>query len=166
MKTTDALTGKELKAKSDVTGTYTYSPAAGTKMPAGMHNLKVMFTPRDQANYMSATTNVNVMVVKDVNKFEPIKVPFTMSSAGLTAVTRPMVSKIFLNNDVSAVTVYGYVQPSNNKAADMKLSLQRAQTVAKQLKSISPSLKITIKAMGASINSACKAELNKCVIVK
>jgi outer membrane protein OmpA-like peptidoglycan-associated protein len=63
------------------------------------------------------------------------------------------------------VTVYGYVQPSKNKAADMKLSLQRAQTVAKQLKSISPGLKITIKAMGATINSACKAEKNKCVIV-
>jgi outer membrane protein OmpA-like peptidoglycan-associated protein len=166
MKTSEALTGKELKAKSDVIGTYEYSPAMGTKMSAGSHNLKVMFTPRDQLNYMSVTTNVNVMVVKDANKAAPIKVPFTMSSAGLTASTRLMVSKIFLNKELTSVTVYGYVQPSKNKAADMKLSLQRAQTVAKQIKSISPSLKITIKAMGATINSACKAEKNKCVIIK
>jgi outer membrane protein OmpA-like peptidoglycan-associated protein len=169
--TTDALTRSELKAKSDVVGTLEYAPALGTKMPAGTHNLKVTLTPRDTKNYLSAATNVKLLVTEKAvvivkpKKFAAIKIPFTLSSAGLTKKTRPMISNIFMKNKVTSVTVYGYVQPTKDKSNDMTLSKSRAQTVAKQLKKLNPKLKITIKAMGATINPACKAEKNKCVIV-
>ena len=164
--TADELSKVQLNAKANVPGTYTYEEKVGQALPAGTHELNVDFTPRDTNNYLPSSADVNIDVLKYANKFAPIKVPFNLSSAGLTAKTRPIVSKLFLSEDVKEITVYGYVKPSNSKSADMKLSLARAKTVAAQIKGISPDLKINVKAMGAIINPACKAYSNKCVIVK
>ena len=164
--TVDQLSKVQLNAKANVPGTYAYEEKVGQGLPAGTHELNVDFTPRDTNNYLPSSADVNIDVLKYANKFAPIKVPFNLSSAGLTAKTRPIVSKLFLSEDVKEITVYGYVKPSNSKSADMKLSLARAKTVAGQIKSISPDLKINVKAMGATINPACKAYSNKCVIVK
>lgn len=43
-------------------GTFTYSPAAGTVLPVGSHNLSATFTPTDVANYTDASATTTVAV--------------------------------------------------------------------------------------------------------
>ena len=47
-----------------VPGSFTYTPAAGTVLSAGTHNLHVNFTPTDAANYISATADVTINVLE------------------------------------------------------------------------------------------------------
>jgi uncharacterized protein (TIGR02145 family) len=57
------LTTAQLNATADVSGTFIYTPAAGTKLKEGANqNLKVDFTPSDVAKYnsISKTTTINV----------------------------------------------------------------------------------------------------------
>src|SRR5207237_5937211 len=58
-----ALSTTQLNATSTVTGTFAYTPAAGTVLDAGSHPLSVTFTPTD-ANYTSATATVSLTVLK------------------------------------------------------------------------------------------------------
>ena len=58
-----ALSGTQLDATANVAGTFTYSPTAGTVLPAGNgQTLSVSFAPTDSTDYQStsATTTINV----------------------------------------------------------------------------------------------------------
>ena len=57
-----ALSGTQLNATSSVTGTLTYTPAAGTVLTAGAHQLTVDFLPADSVDYQSATASVSITV--------------------------------------------------------------------------------------------------------
>ena len=57
-----ALSAAQLNATSTVAGTFAYSPALGTVLPAGSHTLSVTFTPADTADYTTATTSVTLAV--------------------------------------------------------------------------------------------------------
>jgi hypothetical protein len=60
-----ALGADQLNATASVPGTFTYSPAAGTKLNAGNgQTLSVTFTPTDAANYASATKTATINVAK------------------------------------------------------------------------------------------------------
>jgi hypothetical protein len=50
-----ALSSVQLDATANVSGRFSYSPAAGTVLPAGTQQLTVTFTPSSTADYMSAT---------------------------------------------------------------------------------------------------------------
>ncbi len=52
----------QLDATSSVPGTFTYSPAAGAVLPAGVQTLSVSFTPSDTTNYTSAAASVKLVV--------------------------------------------------------------------------------------------------------
>jgi uncharacterized protein (TIGR02145 family) len=57
------LSATQLNATADVSGTFVYTPAAGTKLDQGAsQSLKVDFTPTDLANYnaISKTVTINV----------------------------------------------------------------------------------------------------------
>ena len=58
----NALTGAQLNATANVPGTFAYTPAAGTVLPAGNQVLSVTFTPTDAANYNTATQSVTLRV--------------------------------------------------------------------------------------------------------
>lgn len=58
-----ALSAAQLNATSSVPGTFTYSPAPGTVLTAGIQKLSVTFTPTNSA-YTTATTSVNLIVNK------------------------------------------------------------------------------------------------------
>jgi hypothetical protein len=58
-----ALSGAQLNASASVGGSYVYTPAGGTVLPAGTHTLSVIFTPSDSANYASITTTVDIDVL-------------------------------------------------------------------------------------------------------
>ena len=59
-----ALSGSQLNATANVPGTFTYSPATGTVLNAGTHQLTVTFTPADSSNYASASANATVVVAR------------------------------------------------------------------------------------------------------
>lgn len=50
---------------SSVAGMYTYSPSAGTVLPAGTQTLNVTFTPTDATDYTTATGSVTIQVTQD-----------------------------------------------------------------------------------------------------
>ena len=58
------LSAKQLDATANVPGTFVYSPAAGTVLPAGPTILKVTFTPNDTTDYTNATDAVELTVLK------------------------------------------------------------------------------------------------------
>ena len=62
-----ALSTAQLNAKSNVPGTFTYSPAAGAKLEVGVQSLSVTFRPQDGTQY-ATTTAVRTLTV---NKAEP-----------------------------------------------------------------------------------------------
>ena len=57
-----ALSGTQLDATSSVPGTFAYSPAAGTVLPAGTQTLSVTFTPTDNTDYASVTQTVSLTI--------------------------------------------------------------------------------------------------------
>ena len=58
-----ALSSTQLNASSPLSGTFVYSPAAGTVLDAGTHTLTVTFTPDDD-NYAVGTKTVQLVVNK------------------------------------------------------------------------------------------------------
>ena len=57
-----ALSAEQLNATANVPGTFSYSPAAGTILPAGTDTLTVTFTPTDTTVYTTATASVTLSV--------------------------------------------------------------------------------------------------------
>jgi hypothetical protein len=57
-----ALSGVQLDATASVPGTFSYSPALGAVLTAGLQTLSVTFTPADQADYADAATSVTLTV--------------------------------------------------------------------------------------------------------
>ncbi len=59
-----ALSASQLDATSSVAGTFAYSPAAGTVLSVGSHNLTATFTPTDTVDYVGATGSVTLAVTQ------------------------------------------------------------------------------------------------------
>ena len=59
-----ALTSTQLNASSSVTGSFVYSPIAGTVLTASAQTLAVTFTPTDTTDYTNATASVTLTVNK------------------------------------------------------------------------------------------------------
>jgi hypothetical protein len=59
-----ALGAVQLNATAATSGTFVYSPAAGTVLDAGTHIVTVNFTPDDAANYNAGSASVLVTVTK------------------------------------------------------------------------------------------------------
>ena len=57
-----ALSGTQLNATASVPGAFSYSPAAGTVLSAGVQTLNVTFTPTDTTNYTTASASVSITV--------------------------------------------------------------------------------------------------------
>jgi Flp pilus assembly CpaE family ATPase len=58
------LSTTQLNALASVPGSFTYSPAAGAVLPAGVQTLSVTFNPTDAADFTPAQTTVQLTVTK------------------------------------------------------------------------------------------------------
>jgi len=58
-----ALSATQLNATDNIPGTFVYTPAAGTVLTAGTHNLSVTFTPADLADFSTQTKVVPIQVI-------------------------------------------------------------------------------------------------------
>jgi uncharacterized repeat protein (TIGR01451 family) len=61
-----ALDGTQLNATAGVPGSFVYTPAAGTVLSKGAHNLHVDFTPTDTTNYNGSSADVSINVLSAV----------------------------------------------------------------------------------------------------
>ena len=60
-----ALSGTQLDATANVAGTFTYTPAAGTVLGAGLdQTLSVSFAPTDSTDYTTASATVTINVLR------------------------------------------------------------------------------------------------------
>ncbi|AKB49259.1 Chitin binding protein (plasmid) [Methanosarcina barkeri str. Wiesmoor] len=59
-----ALDSAQLNALASVPGSFAYTPALGTVLSAGMHNLSLDFTPADLKNHTMASGSVSLIVNK------------------------------------------------------------------------------------------------------
>jgi len=57
-----ALSATQLNARCSVTGTFVYSPAAGTVLAVGVQTLHVTLTPNNTTNYTTATATQTLTV--------------------------------------------------------------------------------------------------------
>jgi hypothetical protein len=95
-----ALSATQLNATANAAGTFVYSPAAGTVLPAGMQVLKATFTPANSSVYAAATATVTLPV-------NPV--PLTITAAGASRVygaANPSFTYSaigFVNQDTAAV---------------------------------------------------------------
>jgi sugar lactone lactonase YvrE len=56
------LSGTQLNATANVSGTFVYSPAIGAKLNGGTQTLSAVFTPDDTADFTTASTTVTLVV--------------------------------------------------------------------------------------------------------
>lgn len=89
-------------APGGIAGTFTYSPAAGAVLSAGLHTLSVSFAPADSADYSASTGSVSINV-------NPAVVTVTASSTTVTygspAPTITPSYSGFVNGDTYATAV-------------------------------------------------------------
>ena len=76
-----ALGPTQLNASANVSGSFAYSPTAGTVLNAGSQTLGVSFTPTDAANYNGATGSTTLTVNKAAATFALSSTGFTYSGA-------------------------------------------------------------------------------------
>ncbi|HZF63665.1 MAG TPA: MBG domain-containing protein, partial [Chitinophagaceae bacterium] len=57
-----SLSNTQLNATSNVSGTFSYNPSAGTILNAGTQKLSTTFTPTNKSLYNSTTASVNILV--------------------------------------------------------------------------------------------------------
>jgi hypothetical protein len=103
------LSATQLNATANVSGTFAYTPAAGTLLSLGTHTLSVVFTPTDSTDYVPAKAQVSVLVAVPLIGLNPIIMDFGTVASGGTATQTETVSnigKITLN--ISGISIaYG-----------------------------------------------------------
>jgi hypothetical protein len=109
-----ALGGSQLDATASVPGTFAYTPAAGTVLPAGAaQTLSVTFTPDDTTTYTMATTSTtitvnpappaspaNLVITKALTRSDSnVVVQITVANTGGTAATNVVLTSVKVGAD-------------------------------------------------------------------
>jgi sugar lactone lactonase YvrE len=98
-----ALSAAQLNATAAMPGVFTYTPAAGTILGAGLHILSVSFVPTDTTDYLSATGSNTLTIAR---------VPLTITAASTSrayGAANPVFSETVtgaVNNDTFATSAY------------------------------------------------------------
>jgi len=130
-------TAVDPQTKNKVPGTYVYTPAEGTKLPAGQHPLSVQFTPTDTTTYASASGQATIAIDKG-----PTYISYTLSPTqnfgptSLLNVDTP-IYMIFNFQHVGPTPPSGFIQITDT------LGALKAQVAAS-----TPGLVFTIDAIG------------------
>lgn len=101
------LSSLQLNATASVAGSYVYSPAPGTVLPAGNNqSLSVSFVPADTTDYSSgsAATSINVLAPSTAVYVAPSSFNFNNQSQGIASSVQ---SIALFNTGTSPITVSG-----------------------------------------------------------
>lgn len=140
-----ALSGSQLNATASVPGTYQYSPAAGTVLGPGTHQLSVTFTPTDAVNYNGATKTVQLTVAPSAT--QPTTPTITWANpADITYGTA--LSDTQLNATASVPGTFQYTPPAGTVLGvgthQLSVTFTPADTV--NFKSVTQSAQLIVKA--------------------
>ncbi|CAB4802807.1 unannotated protein [freshwater metagenome] len=164
---TDPVTDALLNASSSTMGTFTYSVAAGSTFVAGTRAIKVVFDPKDSTNYNSVTVEKSLVVSAGASTTGALalvlKGKFTATTS-LSAKDKAALKKAAPSKAV-IITVSAYVAKGASKSADLTASRAKAAKVVTLLKKTAPKATYVIQAMGSTLNAACTAQKNECVLV-
>lgn len=81
-----ALGTAQLDATASVPGSFTYTPGAGTVLPAGADTVKAVFAPTDSFDYSGATASQTVTVING-NATAQVSAPATVGAGQNSSVT-------------------------------------------------------------------------------
>jgi hypothetical protein len=133
------LSVAQLDANSATPGTFAYSPALGTVLPAGTQTLSVLFTPSDTIDYKSVTATATVTVTAATPT-----VIWTPNPATITYGTALSAGQL----DASSSTpgTFSYNPPSGTllAAGTQTLSALFTPTDSKNFKSVTATATITV----------------------
>jgi hypothetical protein len=135
-----ALSSVQLNASANTVGTFTYTPGAGTNLPAGMQTLSVLFAPTDSVTYSTATATTTIQV----NNPTPVITGTSPSfvSAGGGAFTLTINGVGFTPNSTvmwaNTALVTTYVNGTQVTAQVSAASISSAGTVAVSMRTPSP----------------------------
>jgi len=87
-----ALSSTQLNATASVPGNFAYNPAAGTLFNAGTYPLTVTFTPTDNQNYATATSQTSLRVTQAPTTTTLTASAMTVSQAGVLTLTARVAS--------------------------------------------------------------------------
>jgi hypothetical protein len=133
-----ALNSTQLNATSTVAGTFIYSPAAGTILPAGSQTLSVAFTPTDSADYNNATATVTLTV----NKAMPT---ITWAApAGISYGTALMAAQLDASSIVPGAFVYSPAAGTVLTAGSQTLSVTFTPTDTTNFNTASATVTLTV----------------------
>jgi uncharacterized protein (TIGR02145 family) len=122
------LSATQLNATADVSGTFIYTPATGTKLAIGTNQeLKVDFTPTDLVNYntISKTAEINVIALTatdaDANVYSTVTLGTQIWMAENLRTTKyndgTDIPKVTVNNDWNNLTTGAYCWYNNDETA-------------------------------------------------
>ena len=144
-----ALGSGQLDATATVPGTFTYTPAAGTVLPAGSDVLSVTFTPTDAIDYTTATTTTTIAVSKAT--LTPPVVASTTPAAGATGVAVGTTVTATFNEAVQSGTISFVLEDSggNPVAAGVAYNSSTNTVVLTPNAALAPSTTYTATVSGA-----------------
>jgi sugar lactone lactonase YvrE len=154
-----ALSGEQLDATSSVTGTFTYSPIAGTVLGVGSQLLSVFFTPTDITDYTTATSSV-VLTVNPAPTFTLNASPGSLSvSSGASSETT--ITVISVNGFIGNVSLSASGLPSGVTAAFSKNPTAGTSilTLKASKEAVTGLASITIKGTSGSLTETATIEL-------
>jgi len=137
------LSATQLNATADVSGTFVYTPAIGTKLNEGTNqNLKVDFTPTDAATYNAASKTVKINVNAKKNPIITWANPVDIAYGTLLSATQ-------LNATADAPGAFVYIPAIGsklNEGANQDLKVDFTPTDAINYNSTSKTVKINVTA--------------------
>jgi outer membrane protein OmpA-like peptidoglycan-associated protein len=91
-------------------------------------------------------------------------ISFTNASASLKASDIRALRNAGIKKD-AVITVGGYTSKAGSAALNQRLSKQRANSIAKQIRSILPKVNVRTIGYGEKVNKACTKLQNRCVVI-
>ncbi len=116
-----ALGAAQLNATATIPGTFNYRPAAGEKLPPGVHKLSVTFAPADGLNYTSERASVSVTVTEKLPTHINWPAPAAIAYGTALSATQ-------LNATASAPGMFFYTPSAGHVLAPGKYTLSASFT--------------------------------------
>jgi 6-phosphogluconolactonase (cycloisomerase 2 family) len=141
------LGATQLVATANVTGTFVYTPPAGTVLAAGTQTLSVAFTPTNTASYNNATASVSITV--DAASTTPPATTPTITWAAPAAITSSTaLSSTQLDATANVVGTFVYNPPAGTvlTAGTHTLSVTFTPTNAAAYTTANATVPITVNA--------------------
>ena len=149
-----ALSAAQLDASANVSGTFSYTPAAGTTPGAGIQTLSVLFTPTDTTDYTTATSTVQLLV----NKASPT-VTWTPPSP-ITYGTALSAAQLDATASVPGTFVYSPAAGTVLRAGMQTLSVTFTPTDTTDYSPVTTSVTLTVNQAASAITWPAPAPIS------